>query len=347
MTTTPRQKKPTPSMSDVARLAGVALGTVSNVLNSPDKVADDTIQRVQAAIDELGFVRNRAARSLAAGTSSTIGFVLVDLSNSFFVDMARGAEEVAEETGMSVLLANSDVLATKQVRYLDLFDEERVAGILLAPIPGHPDGLARVRDHGREVVLLNDSTNSSDICSVVVNNQHGGYLAAKHLIDLGRRKLVFAGLLDEGVIPVRDRLAGVQQAVAETNGAVSLELIGTSEVRVEDGRSVGYQLRSRSPEERPDGMVAAADLLALGVIQALVGSDIQVPKDIAIVGHDNNRSAWDSMISISTISQPGHDVGATAARLLIEEIRNPERHVHKKVILEPSLIVRESTVGRS
>jgi len=338
-------RKPTPSMSDVARLAGVALGTVSNVLNNPEKVSADTLARVQSAIDELGFVRNRAARSLAAGTSSTIGFVLVDLSNSFFVDMARGAEEVAEEAGMSLLLANSDVLEAKQKRYLNLFDEERVAGILLAPIPGHPDGLQRVRGHGRDVVLLNDSTDAKDICSVVVNNVHGGYLAARHLIELGRRRILFAGG-DDSLVPVRDRRIGVERAIAETNGAVSLDVIVTDEVQAQHGREVGSLVLARPAADRPDGIVAAADLLALGILQALAGSDIRVPEDIAIIGHDNNRAAWDGIIPLSTISQPGHDVGASAAALLIEEIRQPARHVHKKVILEPSLIARESTLGR-
>jgi len=338
-------RKPTPSMSDVARLAGVALGTVSNVLNNPEKVSTDTLARVQSAIDELGFVRNRAARSLAAGTSSTIGFVLVDLSNSFFVDMARGAEEVAEEEGMSLLLANSDVLEAKQKRYLNLFDEERVAGILLAPIPGHPDGLQRVRGHGRDVVLLNDSTDAKDICSVVVNNVHGGYLAARHLIELGRRRILFAGG-DDSLVPVRDRRIGVERAIAETNGAVSLDVIVTDEVQAKHGREVGSVVLSRAAADRPDGIVAAADLLALGILQSLAGSDIRVPEDIAIIGHDNNRAAWDGVIPLSTISQPGHDVGASAAALLIEEIRQPARHVHKKVILEPSLIARESTLGR-
>jgi LacI family transcriptional regulator len=340
----PRARKAAPSMNDVASLAGVALGTVSNVLNNPEKVSVETLKRVQAAIDELGFVRNRAARSLAAGTSSTIGFVLVDLSNSFFVDMARGAEEVAEENSMSVLLANSDVLESKQKRYLNLFDEERVAGILLAPIPGHPDGIQRVRNHGRDVVLLNDSTPSNDICSVVVNNEHGGYLAARHLIDTGRRRLLFAGSI-ESLVPVVDRLRGAQKAVSETNGAVTLEIISTPEVRAEHGRIVGQEIRDRRAADRPDGIVAAADLLALGLLQSFADSEIRVPQDIAIIGHDNNRAAWDSIIPLSTIAQPGHDVGATATRLLIEEIRHPERHVHKKVILEPALIVRESTVG--
>ena len=334
------------SMSDVAKLAGVALGTVSNALNSPEKLSQDTLKRVQSAIEELGFVRNRAARSLAAGTSNTIGFVLADLSNSFFVDMARGAEEAAQEVKMSVLLANSDVLVPKQKTYLNLFDEERVAGILLAPIPGYLDGVKKARDHGRDVVLLNESTADASLCSVIVNNEHGGYLAAKHLIDLGRTRLMFAGLNDD-VTPVRDRRAGVIRAVAEAGGSVTIEHFQTPEVRVEDGRLVADEILGRAELDRPDGVVAAADLLAVGLLQELTArSAIRIPADIAVVGHDNNQSAWNSTIPLTTISQPGHDLGVAAAQLLIDEIKHPGRHVHRTVVLEPTLIKKESSVGR-
>jgi LacI family transcriptional regulator len=340
----PARPRKGPSMSDVARRAGVALGTVSNVLNNPEIVSDDTIKRVQTAIDQLGFVRNRAARSLAAGTSSTIGFVLADLSNSFFVDMARGAEEVAEEFRMSLLLADSDVIENKQRRYLELFDEERVAGILLAPIPGLLGGLRPVLDHGRDVVLLNDTAESIELCSVVVNNEHGGYLAAKHLIELGRRRIMFAG--GDSPAPLRDRQLGVRRAVAETGEGVAVEFIPTPEVRAADGRLVGELIKSRPPLERPDAIVAGADLLALGILQSFADADIRVPDDIAIIGHDNNRAAWDSVIPLSTIAQPGQDVGAAAARLLVDEIRSAASHRHRTVTLEPTLVVRESTVGR-
>lgn len=340
---TPRSRR-SASMSDVAKRAGVSMATVSNALNQPDKLSQDTLRRVHLAIEELGFVRNRAARALAAGTSNTIGFVLADLANSFFTDMARGAEEEAQKHKQAVLMANSDVLVSKQKSYLTLFDEERVAGILLASIPGYLDGMDEVRAHGRPIVVLNDVA-PDDVCSVVVNNEHGGYLAARHLIELGRRRLMFAGGYDQ-IAPLRDRHDGVRRAVAETNGAVTLEHFATAEVRVEHGHTAAAALLERSPETRPDGIVAAADLLAVGVMQGLAGSSIRIPEDIAIVGHDNNQSAWNSTIPLSTVSQPGHEVGEVAARLLLDEIRHPDRHKHRVVVLEPSLVVKESSVGR-
>lgn len=332
-----------PRMSDVARRAGVALGTVSNVLNQPQLVARHTRERVQQAIDELGFVPNRAARALAAGTSGTIGLVVTDLSNSFFVDMARGAEREAAAASINLLIANTDMQLPKEASYLDLFREERMAGILLAPLPGADERFAEERG-STPLVFLNDAVIEGS-CTVSVDNELGGYLAAKHLIELGRRRLLFAGDPDFALV-VRDRHRGAVRAVAESNGLVTLELARTSEVRAEQGRQLAHELLQRRPRQRPDGVVAAADLLALGIVQTLrVDSSIRVPQDIAITGYDNNRSTWDSLIPITTIAQPGEEIGAMATRLLLEEIASPRRHKHQHAVLQPSLVVRASTVN--
>lgn len=335
-----------PSIADVARLAGVAQGTVSNVLNRPHKVSDKTRQRVQRAIDNLGFVRNGAARGLASGTRNTIGFVIIDLSNSFFVDMARGAEEVAQRSGKTLLLANSDKQVSKQATYLNLFDEERVAGILLAPQPHSLHNSAITRPHGRPRVILNGDSDSSLVCSVAADNELGGYSAARHLIELGKRNLAFVGG-PESLVPIRDRRRGAERAVLETNGAVRLEFLPTNEVQVEDGRPVGHDLSLRDRADVPDGIVAGTDLVALGILQSIVAqSDLRIPEDVAIIGYDNNRSAWDSIIPISTVSQPGEEMGRDAARLLLEEIETPGTHTHQHIVLEPTVVPRQSTTGR-
>lgn len=330
-------------MDDVARLAGVSLGTVSHALNHPHRLAPRTLDRVRAAIDELGFVPDRRARSLAGGASAMIGFVVIDLTNSYFVDMARGAEEEASLAGMNVVLGNSDVDAGKERTYLELFDQERVAGILLTPMANLADQVWRSPEWRRELVVLNSDA-GPDRCSVVPDDELGGYLAARHLIDLGRRRLVFAGGLFQ-LAPVANRLRGAQRAVAETNGAVRLTTETTRGLRPHDGREVGARLSELPPGERPDGVVAAADLLALGIVQALAGRPgLRIPEDLSIVGYDNNQASWESTIPLSTVAQPGHEVGRTATRLLIEEIRAPDEHLHQRVRIDPQLIVRASSV---
>ncbi|MHA7191902.1 LacI family DNA-binding transcriptional regulator [Arthrobacter sp. MDT2-16] len=330
-------------MNDVARLAGVSLGTVSHVLNKPEIVSAKTIARVTAAIDELGFVRNDAARSLAAGRSNTIGLILTDVGNSLFVDIARGAEGAASSTGRSLLLANSDVTFEKQESYLDIFDEARVAGIILAPLDAGLDGVDRVRRHGRNIVLVNYAGDRTDCCSVVVNEEHGGYLAAQHLMDIGRTRLLFAGG-PEDLHAVNARREGARRAVREQGDGVSLDVIVSRNLKSTSGRSIARDLLGAGP--LPDGILAPADQLAAGLIHELTDAGISVPEDVAVIGYDNNQFASEAAIPMSTVSQPGHEMGEEALRLLIDEIDNPRTHEHQRITLEPTLIIRRSTIDR-
>jgi LacI family transcriptional regulator len=332
----------TPSMADVARHAGVALGTVSNVINNPAKVAEGTRLRVLESIAALGFVRNNLARSLAAGSANTLGFVIVDIGNSLFVDIARGAQKAVEERDMKLLLANSDVDLASQDAYLDLFDEARVSGILLAPLDAPLDGAAKVRSHGRAVVLVNWPGEPGESCGVVVDEELGGYLATRHLLDSGRSRLLFAG----GPLTlhaVEQRYAGARRAVEEAGGAATLELLETDRLTVPAGLGVGHEIAGRPADERPDGIFASADALASGCVQALIYGGINVPGDIAVIGYDNNHFAADSVVPISTIGQPGIEMGRIAAGLLLEETHPSEPHRHRTVVTVPSLIVRAST----
>ena len=329
------------SMSDVARHAGVALGTVSNALNHPDKVAQPTLLRIRAAMDELGFVRNNQARSLATGQSHSLGMVVTDLANSFFVDIARGAEEGAQLDAMTLLLANSDNTLDKEETYLDLFDQARYAGILLAPFEASTEGLSRVRSHGRPVVLVNVAADTSEGCSVVVDNEHGGYVAARHLIEQGRRRIAFVGGPDR-LEPLLERRLGVERAIREEGGRVELEELIVPAVNSPEGRAVGAEIAARAPADRPDGIVAASDLLAMGMIHSFAGL-IDVPREISLIGYDNNNAARESSLPISTIAQPGYELGLTAAKLLCDEIFRSGDHVHQVIKLEPHLIVRRSS----
>jgi LacI family transcriptional regulator len=325
-------------MKDVARAAGVSQGTVSNVLNRPEIVSADTRQRVHAAIEALGFVRNDAARALVMGGTNTIGLVLVDIGNSLFVEIARGVDTACQDSGMSVLLANADLQLARQDHYLALFDESRVSGILLAPLPlGVP---RRPRAHGRPVVLVNYAADG--YCGVVVDEERGGYLAARHLIEDGRTRLAFVG----GPTTLRaldGRLRGARRAVKETEGAVELVHLPTRNLDPGEGRRVARQVVA--DRHRPDGLVTAADTLAAGCVQELTVHGVDVPADIAVTGYDDNHFASDNPIPVTTLRQPGREMGRIATRMLLAEIRGEPDHEHHTVVLEPELIARQSTVG--
>jgi len=330
-----------PSMSDVAKAAGVSLGTVSNVLNQPEKVSPATAQRVRDAIAQLGFVRNDAARSLASGSNSSVGMVLADIENSLFIDMAHGAQEAARASGLRLLLANAACDMTQQDDYLDLFDQSRVTGVLLAPMEDSSAGIARIRSHGRPVVLLNYAPRPASCCAVLVNNEHAGYLAARHLVDSGRRRLAFVAAHDD-YQPVRDRRRGVRDAIADAVG-VQLEEIDSGGLTTEHGHRAGRQLAARPAHELPDGLIVVTDQLANGIIHELhVVAGIRVPAAVAVVGCENNRAAGPAAVALTAVDMPGRLMGQEALRLLLDEVNGGARHRHATVVLEPELVVRAS-----
>lgn len=335
-------------ISDVASLAGVSQGTVSNVLNHPDRVAQETRGRVVRAIEMLNYVPNGLARSLAAGTSTTLGLVVTDLSNSLFIDISRGAERAADLAGVNLMLANSDGRLDREERYLTLFAESRFAGILMTLNDEHHFAAIAAMATGRTpLVMLNFDAPESRFCSASVDNELGGYLAAQHLLELGRRRLVFVGGPDE-LKPVQERGRGFRRALRERGMTGSQELM-PERINRADGWEIGLELAGAISRGEVDGIFASSDLLAAGIVQALAGAPgISVPEDVAIVGFDNNQAAWDSPIPITTVSQPGEEVGRIGAELAQEEARTRARdHQHRSVVLAPELVVRQSTSLRT
>lgn len=332
---------PSVSVRDVAALAGVSVGTVSNVLNRPDKVADDTVSRVQLAIQKLGFVRNDAARQLRAGHSRAIGLVILDVGNPFFTDLARGAEDQASAAGYSIILGNSDEKAERESAYLDLFEEQRVHGVLISPFGDIEPRLRRLRDRGIRAVLVDRTSPDTSFSSVSVDDVAGGALAVEHLIETGRRRIAFVGGPFE-IRQVADRLEGARAAVARHEG-VSLEVIPVAALSVVEGRLAGESIVARAHDERPDALFAANDLIATGLLQALfMRGTVRVPDEISLIGYDDIDFASAAVVPFSSIRQPSSLIGATAVQLLLEEAGDPELRP-RQVVYQPELVVRAST----
>lgn len=329
------------SVRDVAKKAGVSVGTVSNVLNNPEKVSARSLEKVQAAIDFLGFVRNDAARQLRAGRSRSIGLVVLDIRNPFFSEVARGADEAAGDHGLSVLFANSDEDSDRERNLLVLFEEQRVAGILVSPLTSDFNEITRIRDRGTPVVLVDRKSRDKSFSSVSVDDVAGGFLAADHLIATGKKRLMFAGG-PMGIEQISDRLKGAQQAT-DTKG-VKLEVGATKNLTVLEGRALAAEILARPKNLRPDGIFAANDLLALGIMQVLVvAPDVSIPKDIALVGYDDISFAGTALISLTSIRQPSLLIGAQAVELLMQETEGAKDFRKRQVVFQPELVVRDST----
>ncbi|MBG6085084.1 LacI family DNA-binding transcriptional regulator [Zhihengliuella flava] len=331
----------TASVKDVADRAGVSVGTVSNVLNNPDRVSEHTRERVQGAIAELGFVRNDAARQLRAGHSRTIGLVVLDASNPFYAALARGAEEEATAHNFSLLLASSLEDSRREARYLDLFEEQRVQGILLSPVGESAPRVTDLAHHGVNTVLVDRDAETQDYGSVSVDDVHGGRIAVEHLINTGRTRIAFLAARSE-LRQVADRWRGAQEAVAAATADgrdVSLERLEADALTTLSGRAAILDLVQR--DRLPDAIFCANDLLATGALQGFImDGRYSIPEDVALVGYDDIEFASSAIVPLTTIRRPAEQLGKTAVRMLLGDTAS------ERTVFEPELIARASSTPR-
>jgi LacI family transcriptional regulator len=332
-------------MKDVAALAQVSIGTVSNVLNSPERVAPPTRARVESAIAKLGWVRNESARQLRAGNSNSIGMLVLDIGNPFFADLIRGAEEYCYQHGYSVQIGNSDQRAERETLLLNRFEEQRVSGVLLAPIGEHPAMLDTMRRRGIPTVLLDRSGGAPGFCSVGADDLEGGRLAGRHLLDKGHRRIAFVGG-PSTLSQVRDRRRGLELAIDQVDPTTTMLAVSTPTLDTESGRVAAGELAAMPDPERPTAVFAANDLVAIGLLQGFVTLGLAVPGDVAIIGYDDIGFAAAAAVPLSSVRQPRLELAARAAAMLLVEIdalRTGARHVHRNLRMFPELVARRST----
>lgn len=332
---------------EVATLADVSMGTVSHYINHPDRVSPEKQERIQRAIDQLGFVRNNAAWQLRLGRSGTIAYIAPDVSNPFFATIAEGVEQRAAEGGLSVFIANSNRSREREDAYLGMFEAQRVQGMLVASHESVEERLTSIRQRGIPSVLVGQLASSPDQPSVSVDDVRGGFLAAEHLLETGRRRLAFVGG-PLGIRQVADRFEGASAAVAAVPGAM-LEVIAGTERTIAEGRELGRAIAARPVDARPDAVFAVNDLLALGIMQTLVVEHgVRVPEDIAIVGYDDIEFAESSIIPLTSVRAPHEGFGVAAVELLLQEFAVSEgapvpppssRHI----VFAPELVPRTSS----
>jgi LacI family transcriptional regulator len=223
------------TVQQVARRAKVSVGTVSNVLNRPQIVAPQTRERVLRVIDELGFVRNESARHLRTGAGRIIGLVILDLSNPFFTDLARGVEDRANEAGYSVIVCNSDEDQAKEDAYMRVLEERRVQGMLIVPVaPGSP-AVERLRARGTAVVRVTHRI-SDDECGVGADDLRGGELAMGHLLALGHERVGYITSASH-VWPTDERREGMLMATPASASSACAHARRPSSARTTSWRS--------------------------------------------------------------------------------------------------------------
>ncbi|MFE7504736.1 LacI family DNA-binding transcriptional regulator [Promicromonospora sp. NPDC057488] len=333
------------SIYDVAHQAGVSSTTVSNYLNRPHKVARDTSARIGMVIDRLGYVPSRSARQLRWGRSGIVGICVGDTSHPHTAELVRAAERVLDEAGLAVVVGSSGGSADQQTKLLDLFEELRLDGVLVAP-SGPVDSLARTRPRGTPLVLLDRDDPAGSIPGVGVDHTAGGGAVAAHLLARGRRRLWLA-TGPRGTGPAQQQEEGFLSRVTAARGARAT-VVRSPAPGVESGRDLGRRIAGLPPGERPDGIFATDDTHALGLQHALLSAGIAVPADTALVGYGDSPFATCAAVPLSSVRHGGEAVGAAAAELLLAGLgaaATTTAPAGSPARLAPSLVVRESSAA--
>ncbi len=322
------------TIHDVARLAKVSAGTVSNVLNRPSYVSAETRQRVLDVIEELNFAPRRSTRQ------RTIGLSVAGVETPFFVDIALAADAEAKSLGMGVVTVVADEDVRREEQNLELLLQQRVHGIVIAPVNEVNPRLEQLVERGIPIVYVDRIHGDRACCWVTTDDRMGGRLAAEHLLALGHRRLAFAG--GSPVSKQGERRLEGFTTESLARGA-TVERISPSSWSVDEGRRAGAQIAQRDPRDRPTAVMCCNDLVALGMLQELWAHRLRVPEDVSIVGFDDLEWAAAAMVPLTTVDQKRQELGRRAVHLLLDEVAHPETHRHEHVVLEPRLVVRAST----
>jgi DNA-binding LacI/PurR family transcriptional regulator len=328
------------SLQEVARVAGVSTSTVSRAISRPDLVNVQTRERVQAAVQELGYQPSRVARRLrvAHGLSRLVGLVIPDLQNPFFADLARGVEDMAERHEYTVLIGNADESVEKEARYLNAMRAEAVDGVILPPSCESRSAALDLARAGVPLVCVDRRLARAKVDTVVVDNVRGAADATEHLLALGHRRI---GFLEgrEGVSTSRERLQGYRSALSRHGIEADPSLVLTGDSRPESGRRLAQALLART--DRPTAILVGNGMMTLGALEAIHGLGLRIPSDVAIVGYDDMPWARALSPALTAVRQPGYELGSRAMELLRQRIADPGRSITTEM-LQPELVVRGS-----
>ncbi|HWM73465.1 MAG TPA: substrate-binding domain-containing protein, partial [Nocardioides sp.] len=290
-----------------------------------------------------GFVRNDSARQLRAGTSHTLAYVMLDVANPFFTDVAAGIEGAAQDRDLTLFLCTSNNDPAREAAYLTQLRQQRVQGILVTPVDAFSPILDDIARH-TPLVIVDRTRGDDSFCTAAADDVEGGRLAVEHLTERGHTRLAYVGG-PESLGQVRDRLEGARTAW-QTAGMDpdDLVVISTPALGFSDGRVAGERLAGLPQRRRPTAAFCANDLVALGLLQHAIISGLQVPSDLAIVGFDDIDFAGAAAVPLTSVRQPRRELGGAAAKLLLDEADNPD-HEHEQITFTPELVARASTAG--
>jgi LacI family transcriptional regulator len=325
-------------MADVAREAGVSSMTVSRVINEKGEVSEATRERVLAVIEELGYRPSGIARGLATQRTGTLGLVVPDVANPFFADVARGVEHGAYAEGYNVFLCNTEEDPERELAVLKSLEEKRVDGLVLCSSRLEEAELRTVVSRHRKVVLVNRLLEGDSVGSVLIDDEKGGWLATRLLIEAGHRAI---GYLSGPAVSHsgRQRAKGYRAALEDADVNCDVSWVRHFPPMVAGGQEVAHELLITQPEI--SALFCYNDLVAVGALQACSELGRRVPDDVAVVGYDDIPLAALVTPALTTCRVPRYELGSQTVALLLDQINDCSDDC-QEIVLAPELVVRAS-----
>ncbi|MEJ2302878.1 MAG: LacI family DNA-binding transcriptional regulator [Anaerolineales bacterium] len=328
-----------PTIQDVAKRAGVAPTTVSRVINNSGYASEETRRRVEAAIEELGYVPNTLARGLRSKRTNTLALVVTDIANPFFTLIARGVEDTASASGFTVIYCNTDESEAKEEKYIHILVQKQVDGVLLVPACNSSKSANFLHSNNVPIVLIDRSVPGFQTDLVRCNSESGAYELVKHLIDLGHKRIA-AITGPHGVSTSEDRVSGYQHAMSEA-GLENLASVYYGAFTQASGYELANQVLAQNP--RPTAMFGANNFLSIGILKAIRDAKLSVPQNLSVVGFDDLPVSLIVDPILTVAAQPAYDMGQQAAQLLLKRLSDDALESNQEIVLPTELIVRRSS----
>lgn len=289
-------------------------------------------------MQEVGYRPNTLARGLRKGETKTIGLIVPDSSNLFFAELARFIEDAGYEHGYSVILCNSDNKPTKESNYIEVLISKQVDGIILISAGGAGDDLTGLIEIGIPVIIADREMPESFADVVLVDNERGGYLATKYLIDLGHRRIACVTGPSE-LTPSAHRVHGYRHALEDAGLTLEPSYVVAGDFGLRSGEvAVDKLLALDCP---PSGVFVCNDMMAMGAIRSAHDRGLRVPEDLSIIGFDDILLAPATFPALTTIAQPKLELARVTTDLLIRRIQESETGDRSWIVLTPELVVRD------
>lgn len=326
------------TIKEVAHAANVSTATVSRVIAKKPHVREDVRKKVMTVVEQLGYRPNLVAQNLRAQQSKIIGLIVSDIQNPFFRYVSRAVEDTAHQNGYSVILCNNDEDPEKEKMYLQLMQDQNIAGIILSPTIKASSEFEGILKLNIPLAVIDRRVANFDLDNIFTDNVFLAEKITTHLCDNGYKRI--AGIFGDGSTTGKERHQGYLNALKNAGLKASKELVRFVSPREAAGYQTALQLlQLASP---PDAIFTSNSLLAAGVLQAIQKKNLSIPEQIGLATFDD--TSWAKLVTpaITVVNQPAYEIGQTATELLMRRIKDPARPT-REVILKGDLIVRQSS----